>query len=41
MDVSSPTLGRLIIEGSLIINDTSVNLTAVYLEIKGGGADHS
>ncbi len=29
-------LGRLIVEGTLIINNTSVNLTAVYIEIKGG-----
>jgi hypothetical protein len=36
LDVSTPILGRLIIEGTLIINDTSVNLTAVYMEIKGG-----
>ncbi len=36
LDVSTPVLGRLIIEGTLVINDTSVNLTAVYIEIKGG-----
>ncbi len=36
LDVSTPILGRLIVEGTLIINDTSVNLTAVYMEIKGG-----
>ena len=36
MDVNTPVLGRLIIEGSLMINSTSVNLSAVYIEIKGG-----
>jgi hypothetical protein len=37
LDVNTPILGRLIIEGSLTIaNDTSVNLTAVYIELKGG-----
>ena len=36
LDVSTPVLGRLVIEGTLIINTTSVNLTAVYIEIKGG-----
>ena len=36
LDVSTPILGRLIVEGTLIINDVSVNLTAVYIEIKGG-----
>ncbi len=36
LDVSTPFLGRLIVEGTLIINDASVNLTAVYIEIKGG-----
>ncbi len=37
LDVSTMKLGRLIIEGTLIINGTdSVNLTATYVEIKGG-----
>jgi hypothetical protein len=36
LDVSPPPLGRLVIEGALLINSTSVNLTAVYIEIKGG-----
>ena len=37
LDVSTPKLGRLIIEGMLIINGTTnVNLDAVYIEIKGG-----
>ena len=34
--MNTPILGPLIIEGSLIVNDTSVNLTAVYIELKGG-----
>ena len=35
--MSPPPLGHLVIEGTLIINSTaSVNLTAVYIEIKGG-----
>jgi hypothetical protein len=36
LNASTPILGRLIVEGSLIVNNTSVNLTAVYIEIKGG-----
>lgn len=37
LDVSTPILGRLVIEGTLIINSSStVDLTATYLEIKGG-----
>ncbi len=36
MDVSPPPLGRLVVEGSLLINSSSVNLSAVYIEIKGG-----
>ena len=37
LDVSTPVLGRLVIEGTLIINASSrVNLTATYIEIKGG-----
>ena len=37
LDVSTPILGRLIIEGILIINaSSSVNLTATWIEIKGG-----
>ncbi len=36
LDVSPPPLGRLVIEGSLLINSSSVNLSAVYIEIKGG-----
>jgi hypothetical protein len=36
LDVSPPPLGRLVIEGALLINSSSVNLTAVYIEIKGG-----
>ena len=37
LDTSTPRLGRVIIEGMLIINGTAnVNLDAVYLEIKGG-----
>jgi hypothetical protein len=36
LDVSPPPLGRLVVEGSLLINSSSVNLSAVYIEIKGG-----
>jgi hypothetical protein len=36
LDVSPPSLGRLVVEGSLLINSSSVNLSAVYIEIKGG-----
>ncbi len=36
MDVSPPPLGRLVVEGTLLINSSSVNLSAVYIEIKGG-----
>ena len=37
LDVSSPILGRLVIEGTLLINaSTTVNLTATWIEIKGG-----
>ena len=36
LNISPPPLGRLVIEGTLIVNDTSVNLTAVYIELKGG-----
>ena len=37
LDVSSPILGRLIIEGTLIINSSStVDLTATFIEVKGG-----
>jgi hypothetical protein len=36
LNVNTPMLGRLVIEGSLIVNDTSVNLTAVYIELRGG-----
>jgi hypothetical protein len=36
LDVSPPPLGRLVIEGTLILNDTSASLTAVYIELKGG-----
>jgi hypothetical protein len=34
--VSPPPLGRLIVEGTLLVNRSSVNITAVYIEIKGG-----
>ncbi len=34
--MSPPPLGRLVVEGSLLINSSSVNLSAVYIEIKGG-----
>jgi hypothetical protein len=37
LDVSSPILGRLVIEGTLLINaSATVNLTATWIEIKGG-----
>ncbi len=36
MDVSLPPLGRLVVEGTLLVNRSSVNITAVYIEIKGG-----
>jgi hypothetical protein len=37
LDMSSPILGRLVIEGTLLINaSTMVNLTATWIEIKGG-----
>lgn len=37
LDVSTPILGRVVVEGTLLINDTSsVNLSAVWLEVKGG-----
>ena len=36
MDTSTPILGRVIVEGMLLVNDTSAELTAVYLEIRGG-----
>ena len=37
LDVSTPILGRIVVEGTLLINDTAnVNLSAVWLEIKGG-----
>ena len=37
LDVSTPILGRLIIEGTLVINaSSSVELTATWIEIKGG-----
>ena len=37
LDVSSPILGRLVIEGTLLINASSVvDLTATWIEIKGG-----
>ena len=37
LDVSSPVLGHLVIEGTLLINaSTSVDLTATWIEIKGG-----
>jgi hypothetical protein len=36
MDVSPPPLGRLVVEGTLLVNRSSVNITAVYIEIKGG-----
>jgi hypothetical protein len=36
LDISPPPLSRLVIEGTLILNDTSANLTAVYIELKGG-----
>jgi hypothetical protein len=37
LDVSTPILGRVVVEGTLLINDTaSVDLSAVWLEVKGG-----
>ena len=37
LDVSTPILGRVVVEGTLLVNDTaSVDLSAVWLEIKGG-----
>ena len=40
LDVNSPTLNRLVIEGTLIINSTNASaayeLTATWIEIKGG-----
>jgi len=38
LDVAPPPLGRLVIEGVLIINSTDVaqSLSATYIEIKGG-----
>eukprot|EP00961_Rhodomonas_salina_P088399 1188685-Rhodomonas_salina.3 len=37
LDVSTPLLGHLVIEGNLIVNaSTSVNLSATWIEIKGG-----
>jgi hypothetical protein len=37
LDVNTPGLGRVIVEGTLVINGSdAVNLTATYLEIKGG-----
>jgi hypothetical protein len=37
LDVSTRSIGRLVVEGTLVINGTdSVNLTATYVEIKGG-----
>ena len=36
LDTSTPILGRVIVEGMLLVNDTSAELTAVYLEIRGG-----
>ena len=37
LDVSTPILGRLVIEGTLLINSSSaVDLTATWIEIKGG-----
>ena len=37
LDLSTPILGRLVIEGTLLINaSTAVDLTATWIEIKGG-----
>jgi len=36
LDVSTPVLGRLVIEGTLVINSSSVDLTATWIEVKGG-----
>jgi len=37
LDVNSPIIGRLVIEGTLLINaSSSVNLTATWIELKGG-----
>jgi hypothetical protein len=37
LDTSTPGLGRVIVEGTLVVNGSdAVNLTATYLEIKGG-----
>jgi len=37
LNVDTPVLGHLIIEGTLVINSTSdITLTATYIEIKGG-----
>ncbi len=34
--MSPPQLGRLVVEGALLVNRSSVNLTAVQIEVKGG-----
>jgi hypothetical protein len=37
LDVSTPPLGHVIVQGSLFINSTSdVTMTATYIEIRGG-----
>jgi hypothetical protein len=37
LDVSTPPLGHLIVQGSLFINSTTdVTMTATYIEIRGG-----
>ena len=37
LDVSTPVLGHLVIEGTLVINaSSSVDITATWIEIKGG-----
>jgi hypothetical protein len=36
LDLSPPPLGRLVVEGTLLVNRSSVNITAIYIEIKGG-----
>jgi hypothetical protein len=36
LDRSPPPLGRVVVEGTLLVNRSSVNISAVYIEIKGG-----
>lgn len=37
LDVSTPILGKIVVEGVLVINSTdTISLDAVYIELKGG-----